>query len=148
MKKFGRLFNCAHCERQVVFCPRCDHGNLYCSPGCSETARRDSVRRAGRLYQDSHRGRLKHARRQQRYRERRLGQASEREGCGQKVTHHPSTREHRRVVVTQTPRRRRGARPFGHERPARAFRCDRCGRFCARFVYPGQWPVRHPAREG
>ena len=26
MTNFGRLFNCAHCDRQVVLCPRCDHG--------------------------------------------------------------------------------------------------------------------------
>ena len=148
MRNFGRLFNCAHCDRQVVLCPRCDHGNIYCSLGCSETARRQAQRCAGQRYQGSSRGRRKHAQRQQRYRRRRLDQTSENEAGGQKVTHHPLTRERRRPVVPQTPTRRRGTRPFGDERLAGVFRCHRCGRFCARFIYPGLRPVRRPAREG
>ena len=148
MRNFGRLFNCAHCDRQVVLCPRCDHGNIYCSQGCGEEERGQAQRLAGQRYQDSLQGRRKHAQRQQRYRQRRLDQTPENEGCGRKVTHHPLTRERRRPVVPQTPTTRRGTRPFGHERSARVFRCHRCGRFCARFVYPGQRPVRHPAREG
>ena len=148
MRNFGRLFNCAHCDRQVVLCPRCDYGNMYCSPPCRETARRRAQRLSGQRYQDSLPGRRKHAQRQKRYRQRRLEETPENEACGQKVTHHPLTHQHRRPVVPRTPTTRRGTRPFGRERPAGVFRCHRRGRFCARFVYPGLRPVRHPAREG
>ena len=102
----------------------------------------------GQRYQGSSRGRRKHAQRQQRYRRRRLDQTSENEAGGQKVTHHPLTRERRRPVVPQTPTRRRGTRPFGDERLAGVFRCHRCGRFCARFIYPGLRPVRRRRERG
>ena len=148
MQNFGRLFHCPQCHQQVVLCPRCDHGNHYCSRECSENARRASQRLAGRRYQDGLPGRRKHAARQRRYRDRQRCEAAQSEACGRKVTHHPSTRQHRRVVVPGTPKRRRGTRPFGDEEPPGVFRCDRCGRFCAMFVHPGLRTVRHPAREG
>ncbi len=145
MKNTARLFNCASCHRQVVLCRRCDHGNIYCSRSCGETARQHSQRLAGRRYQNSRRGRHKHARRQRHYRERRWRQAPENRSLGQEVTHHPLTRARRRPVVPRTPPGRRGTRPFGHEQPARVFRCDRCGRFCGQAVYPGLRPPRRPA---
>ena len=82
MRNFGRLFNCAHCDRQVVLCPRCDYGNMYCSPPCRETARRRAQRLSGQRYQDSLPGRRKHAQRQKRYRQRRLEETPENEACG------------------------------------------------------------------
>ena len=81
MTATARLFLCALCHCQVVLCRRCDHGNIYCSPGCGAEARRRSLRRAGRRYQDSRRGRHKHAERQRRYRERcRLRELENRDG--------------------------------------------------------------------
>lgn len=74
-----RLFHCARCHCQVVICSRCDRGQIYCSGECSQHARRESVRAAGRRYQRSRRGRLRHAERQCRYRRRR-----------EKVTHQGS----------------------------------------------------------
>ena len=71
MGNAARLFSCASCRRQVVLCRRCDHGNIYCSRSCSDRARRRSMRLAGQRYQNSRRGRHKHAERQRRYRERR-----------------------------------------------------------------------------
>jgi len=68
MQNFSRLFHCPQCHQQVVLCPRCDHGNHYCSRECSENARRASQRLAGRRYQDGLPGRRKHAARQRRYR--------------------------------------------------------------------------------
>ena len=70
MVNSARLFNCASCRRQVVLCRRCDRGNAYCSRDCGEAARRQSQRVAGQRYQNSRRGRQKHAQRQRRYRER------------------------------------------------------------------------------
>ena len=142
MRNAARLFNCASCRRQVVLCRRCDHGNIYCSRNCSGPARRRSVRLAGQRYQSSRRGRHKHAQRQRRYRERRRRPAPENPACAQKVTHHPLTAARRRPVVAHTPAGRSGTRPFGHGRPSRVFRCDRCGRFCGLAVYPGLRPAR------
>ena len=135
MKNAARLYNCASCRRQVVLCRRCDHGNIYCSRSCGDRARRRSQRRAGQRYQNGRRGRHKHAERQRRYRERRRRRTPVNRRRGQKVTHHPLTAARRRPVVTRTPAGRLGTRPFGRERPARVFRCDRCGRFCGREVY-------------
>lgn len=45
-------------------------GQLYCPDPCARQARRECLRDAGRRYQASFRGRLHHARRQSRWRER------------------------------------------------------------------------------
>ena len=79
MKKDARLYLCLECHLQVIICSACDHGNIYCVD-CAPAARRDSLRAAGKRYQNTPRGRLKHAQRQACYRA--LHQ--------QKVTHHPS----------------------------------------------------------
>jgi hypothetical protein len=71
MENTARLFNCARCHSQVVICSHCDRGNIYCGPNCSQQARRESKRAAGRRYQRSRRGRFAHAQRQRRYRTRR-----------------------------------------------------------------------------
>jgi hypothetical protein len=71
------LLNCALCQRQLWVCGRCDHGQRYCAEPCAAEARRQSVRAAGQRYQKTFGGRLQHARRQSRWRERQR----------QKVTH-------------------------------------------------------------
>jgi len=65
-----RLFNCVRCHCQVKICRYCDRGNIYCGLGCSVPARIESLRAAGKRYQDSPKGRMNHARRQRRYRSR------------------------------------------------------------------------------
>ena len=80
MQRAAREFNCARCHRQVLICSRCDRGQIYCARSCSQAARRESLRAAGRRYQNSRRGRLLHAARQRCYRQRRA----------QKVTHQGS----------------------------------------------------------
>ena len=63
----ARLFLCARCRRQVLICSRCDRGQRYCGARCSGPARRESLRAAGRRYQQTRRGRHCHAERQRRY---------------------------------------------------------------------------------
>ena len=149
MRNFGRLFQLRPLRPAGGSLP---HAAITATSTAHwAAARRRAGRRSvvpGSATRAASRGRRKHAQRQQRYRRRRLDQTSENEAGGQKVTHHPLTRERRRPVVPQTPTRRRGTRPFGDERLAGVFRCHRCGRFCARFIYPGLRPVRRPAREG
>ncbi len=65
-----RLFNCARCHRQTKICRYCDRGNIYCGLRCSLAARVESLRAAGKRYQDSPKGRMNHATRQRRYRSR------------------------------------------------------------------------------
>ena len=65
----ARLYCCQRCNVQVTICRHCDHGNRYCTE-CAPVARQEARKRAAARYQDSHQGRLNHAARQSRYRER------------------------------------------------------------------------------
>jgi hypothetical protein len=69
-KNTARLFYCACCLTPVVVCSRCDRGNIYCGSTCSACTRTLNHRIANQQYQRSLKGRLKHAQRQRRYRER------------------------------------------------------------------------------
>jgi len=68
MESTGRIFTCVRCFKQVIICSRCDRGQRYCSPDCSETARNHSQRAASHRYQQSREGRIKHALRMRLYR--------------------------------------------------------------------------------
>ena len=70
MESTARLYNCARCHCQVIICSYCDRGNIYCDKSCADLARKTSLRKAGKRYQRSYRGRLKHAERQRHYRAR------------------------------------------------------------------------------
>lgn len=72
MEHTARIFNCARCHRQVIICSCCDRGNIYCSSACSLEARQESMRFAGKRYQNTYQGRLNHAKRQKRYMEQKL----------------------------------------------------------------------------
>lgn len=80
MEHSARIFNCARCHRQVIICSCCDHGNIYCSYKCSLLSRQESLRAAGKRYQNTYQGKTNHARRQRRYRDQEK----------KKVTHHSS----------------------------------------------------------
>jgi hypothetical protein len=66
----ARLFVCARCRAQVLLCSRCDRGQRYCGPACSRAARQESQREAARRYQVSRAGRMAHAERARRWRQR------------------------------------------------------------------------------
>jgi hypothetical protein len=57
----------------VLLCSRCDRGQRYCGRTCSGAARRHSRREAARRYQRSRAGRMAHAARSRRWRQRRAG---------------------------------------------------------------------------
>lgn len=86
----ARLFNCTLCHTLVVICSHCDRGNIYCSPQCAQSARRTSLCEAGQRYQNTYPGKLSHARRQQRYRQRHNNK---------KVTHHTSQEQVEKVSL-------------------------------------------------
>lgn len=116
----ARLFNCAHCHHSVVICSHCDRNNIYCSANCSEFVRRKSLLAAGKRYQNSLKGRLKHANRQRLYRWRK-----------NKVTHHTSPISPANVSLTPQPNEQKTvtAQPI-----AKIVRCDFCGRSCSLFL--------------
>jgi len=88
MEQHARLYLCARCHAQVVLCSRCDRGNRYCGRACGRQARQEAQHAAAQRYQRSWRGRMAHAQRAQRWRQRRAGADA---GCGaHKVTHQGS----------------------------------------------------------
>ncbi len=70
MKHTPRLFHCMRCHAQVTICSHCDRGQIYCGAECSAVSRLQSKRAAEKRYQLTPAGRMKHALRQRRYRER------------------------------------------------------------------------------
>lgn len=71
MLRSARFFLCARCRDQVLLCSHCDRGQLYCGPACSSAGRRELRRQTAKRYQESRRGRLKHAARTACWRSRR-----------------------------------------------------------------------------
>ena len=63
----GRRYRCVRCGKEVLICSACDHGNRYCAGDCAKLARSHSTKQAGRRYQTSPKGRIKHAARQRGY---------------------------------------------------------------------------------
>jgi hypothetical protein len=47
----ARLGHCPQCGLQFLICSRCDRGQRYGGPVCAQTARRASLRAAGKRYQ-------------------------------------------------------------------------------------------------
>jgi hypothetical protein len=60
----------SECRALFFLCPRCDHGQRYCSLACRQQSRRQQRRSANRRHQQSLEGRLDHRDRQRQYRER------------------------------------------------------------------------------
>lgn len=130
MEKDARLFNCICCLQQTMICSCCDRGNIYCSSECSQAARADYVQAAGRRYQNTRRGKSKHAARQRRYRQRQK----------EKVTHQGSP-----LLCDD------GLLPFELSELITAaiqsiedISCHFCGKGCSRFLRIGF--MRHRSR--
>ena len=136
MQSSARLFNCARCCCQVVICSHCDRGNIYCGKQCSQRARHQSRREAGRRYQRTRRGRFAHAERQRRYRQRRRA----------KVTHQgsrPEVADETLPAESRTSARRVESPPAV---PGNGLRCHLCGRVCSHFLRQS-FLYRRPTRE-
>ena len=71
MDQPARLYLCARCRVQVVLCSRCDRGNRYCGRLCRHQARAEARLRTAQRYQRSRHGRIAHALRSRRWRQRR-----------------------------------------------------------------------------
>jgi hypothetical protein len=153
---------CARCREQVLLCSRCDRGQRYCGRACSLAARLESRRAAGRRYQRSRAGRLAHAARSRRWRQRRQECASEQRAdhdatadvaaviCGgviNFVTHQGSSTP--ALDAPLTPGAELAAMVTGALTPPSAVRCRRCAAALPQWVRQGflrhgmrPWPAR------
>jgi hypothetical protein len=123
MNDTARLYNCSRCHRQVIICRHCDHGNVYCKH-CAPVANEEAKRRAAKRYQLSLQGRLKHAARQKRYRER----------CKEKVTHNGSIGDRLRDLLRD--KRKKGSPTFKPSTKAYSTElvCSFCHQVCSPFL--------------
>lgn len=133
MESSGRFFLCAGCRVQVLICSHCDRGQIYCAGTCAPQARRASIRAAGRRYQDSRRGRRKHAERSRRYRAQQ-----------NKVTHQASPVMAADDLLAVDSTSQRSIASEAMPAALSAWRCDFCGRQCAQFVRIGPMRRRVP----
>ena len=120
-----RIFNCAWCSGQVRLCSTCDRGNRYCGQVCAALGRRRTLVEAGRRYQRSFRGAVKHARRQMSYKL----------GCADKVTHQGSLSNGASGILSSESEKvsePTTSKPeFNNEGNVR---CSGCGVFCGPFA--------------
>ena len=122
MQTSSRLYQCARCHAQVIVCSRCDRGHRYCIDGCAQTARTDSLKRAGKKYQSSRTGRFNSAARQQRFRVR----------TSQKVTHQGSTPKRLRdLLEIRLIQLEKANSPLF---PGIGLYCHHCGAVCEPFL--------------
>jgi len=136
MQSSARLFICAGCRAQVVICSHCDRGNRYCGPRCWQAARRQSQREAARRYQSTRRGRLCHAERQRRYRQRRKD----------KVTHQGSPPVLPDETLPAESKTRVRDCDGSATDVADGHQCHFCGRVCSPLLRQC-FLHRHPTRE-
>ena len=124
MTSTGRFYLCQRCRLQVIICRRCDHGQIYCSNNCSNAARCEALRASGRRYQQSSKGRFKHAARARHYRQRR-----------NKVTHQGSsaTAQDDLLAANSVPdHEQHEVKPLSTRKTE--VHCHFCGAICSKFV--------------
>lgn len=166
----ARLYLCARCRVQVILCSRCDRGNRYCGRQCRHQARKQARREAAQRYQRSWRGRMAHAQRARRWRQRRAQcEAAADAGVGagvdaQNVTHQGSQPAvvsaplaawtHDSTAVEPADGAKSIAAPAAAHEPtiaAPCWTCRRCGRLqppavrlgFLRHGLPGRWRHDH-----
>lgn len=151
-----RRFYCARCGAAVQLCTRCDRGQRYCGSSCAKSARGESLRRAGKRYRQSARGREANAERQRRFRERRASvthhsadngpdePADHPESEQERAQDPPSMAESRTPDPDPTPVAKQGSQASGKiaDDPV----CDACLRACGRFTRFDFLPPRRRVR--
>jgi hypothetical protein len=140
----------------VLLCSRCDRGQRYCGRACSRAARQESLRAAARRYQRSRAGRLAHAARSRRWRQRRHERARrdaavDNGGAIDFVTHQgsPTAPEDAPLLPGAQPAAGLAAALSGAVTSAGAARCRRCAALLPPWVRQGfvrhgmrRWPAR------
>ncbi|HMO49303.1 MAG TPA: hypothetical protein PKB14_25175 [Rubrivivax sp.] len=100
MDQPARLYLCARCRVQVILCSRCDRGNRYCGMQCRHQARAKARRETAQRYQRSWHGRIAHAQRSRRWRQRRAARDA---ACAAGVGAHKVTHQGSRSGVASAP---------------------------------------------
>ena len=143
-----RRFLCARCRVEAYLCTACDRGPRYCSDGCALAARRRFQRESDQRYQSSERGRLKHAERARRYRQRRssvteqgAAMSPEHDLCSMSAPHEVSARHHR---LRKRQQRASGTSIDDEAHPGQVG-CRVCRRWCDPWIR--HTPLR-PRRSG
>ncbi len=90
MPTTARLYYCLNCNCQNIICSRCDRGNRYCKQ-CAPIIKAENQKKANQRYQRTYQGKINHAARQKRYRER----------LKQKVTYQGSKRTSLRDLLNK-----------------------------------------------
>lgn len=119
-------------------CWTCNRGNRYCSEICADLNRRQSVAEAGRRYQRTFKGALKHSKRQAVYRAR----------LREKVTHQGSLQAGHGDILKEVTEEEVAARITEETQVSTAeiIRCSGCGRACGPFAYQGVIGRPRPAQ--
>ena len=125
MKEIYRHYNCLNCNSQIILCRYCDRGNIYCKQ-CAPIMYLKTRQRANKRYQSSYQGRINHAARQKRYRER--------ERLKHKVTYQGSKmislcdlliKKRKDVIINFKPVKKRTIKDVF---------CHCCGKSCSGFI--------------
>lgn len=121
----ARRFHCAKCRVPVIVCRQCDHGQQYCFNGCAQLAREESLKRAGKKYQQTRQGKIKNAARQQKFRDKQK----------QIVTHQGSAPEPPRAELKSTTKQ--AEQPTNQPKSPTSMVCHQCGCPCDPFFRLG-----------
>jgi hypothetical protein len=115
------------CYKQTKICSKCDRGNIYCSFECSELARKKSINNAGKRYQQTKKGRIAHAQRQQKYISNKLVQ--------EKMTHQGSNPEPQDVLLSSVDDNTRSESPNRSAVLENAVHyCDFCSNYSSDYL--------------
>jgi len=122
----ARLFQCTRCHSLATVCSCCDRGQVYCLD-CAFPAQQEAKKRAAKRYQSSLKGRLKHAARQHRYRERqRL--------VKEKVTHQGCRKLPDVVTMEEASLSEKKQLKTSASMKFKSIICEYCSQFCSSFL--------------
>jgi hypothetical protein len=123
MDNTARLYSCLRCYSQIIICRHCDRGNLYCID-CAPKAGKDAKNRAASRYQASHLGRLKHAARQRRYRERLKHKVTHKGSCGLSI----------RDLLIEKREKAKNSESWPRAAVPPSILCHSCHSLCSQFL--------------
>ena len=123
MQGSSRLYGCLGCNSPIVICRHCDRGNRYCKP-CAPVMYLKARRRANTRYQSTYQGRINHAARQKRYRERQK----------QKVTHQTSKGQSVRDLLINKRKCATLTLDVAKKRHNKDVYCHICDEICSPFL--------------
>lgn len=124
-KRAHRMYRCCVCFAMATICAPCDRGQRYCGLLCRQQGRKQTVRAAGRRYQQGENGRQKHAARQRAYAARRRAARAQPEHDERGIQLPPMAAREQRPAPPR-PKRFTAFRTAGRP-PAREPTCCVCG---------------------